>query len=152
MDDAAEKQAAELNAAVRDALLTHLRSQKAPWEKLKQSDQQDAINAIEQTAREVIRHAVDVVSSRGFDSMSIVLKDLNIKDGRIKGKFEAQMTGDNVTLLAEHENQRAMIVLAEAVDFMQGDPANADPDEPEMQMGHEPDRDDQRRAKSRQAA
>lgn len=168
-EDLAERairEGSDLNALVRDALLLHVRSLKAPWEKLSQSHQQDVINAIENTAREVIRRTCSTIAKRGFDSLGIQLKDLSIKDGRIKGKFEATMTGENVTLLAEHEDCSAIVVLAEPAAFMMGAWASADPDQPEIPGVAEPETaaseaeadeeeqpdDDQRRAPRRRRA
>ncbi|KQT54589.1 hypothetical protein ASG43_03115 [Aureimonas sp. Leaf454] len=157
MDEAEDKLAAELNAVVRDTLLTHIRSMQAPWAKLRQSEQQDTIAAIEQTARDVVRQSCETIARRGFDGLRIQLKDLNVKDGRIKGKFEAAMTGENVTLLAEHENSSAYVVLADPADFMQGAWAKADPDQPEIPLESPEDEgeeaeDDQRRAPRRTKA
>lgn len=146
----------QLNATVRDALLIHLRAMRAVWPKLAESEQQDIISAVEKTARDVIRQTVEVVSQRGFDHIGIRLKDLQIKDGGIKGKFEASMVGDNVQLLAEHENMAATIVLTDAGSFMLGAWAEAEPDQPEMELGPDEDQDeqedDQRRAPRRRRA
>lgn len=151
LDDLASK----LNATVRDALLTHVRAMETPWSKLSESKQRDTISAIEKTARDVIRQTVEVVSQRGFDHIGIRLKDLQIKDGGIKGKYEASMTGDNVQLLADHENMAATIVLVDAAGFMHGEWAEADPDQPEIPLGEaendDEQEDDQRRSRRRRA-
>jgi hypothetical protein len=133
-DRAAQKLEARLNALIRDPLLTHLRDMPQPWAKLKEAQQNKIIGAVEETARMVIREACHIIAQRGFDCLGVRLKDLAIKDGQIKGKYEATMNSDNVQLLADHENMVATIVLVDVAAFMQGEWAKADPDEPEIPL------------------
>lgn len=122
-----------LSGDVRDALLTHVRAMEDPWSKLPEAKQQEKIDAVEAMAQDLVRRAVAIVAASGFDTLHITIKDFGVKGGGIKGKFEAPALSGNVLALADHENARAVLVLADPGDYMgERAPAEPDPDEPAL--------------------
>lgn len=128
-----------LSGDIRDALLTHVRAMEDPWSKLPEARQQDKIDAIAKMADDLVRRAVGMVAASGFDTLHIIIKDFAVKGGAVKGKFETSAISGNLIALADHENTRAVIVLADPGEYMgETAPARPDPEEPELPIG-EPD-------------
>lgn len=128
---ASEHDWGHLSGDVRDALLTNLRSLEKPWAKLPEARQREIANALEQTAKHLIRNVVDVVSRRGFDAVPAVMGKFGVDGRSIKGTFEALAAEKALVALADHQGAMVQIVLADAQDFYgERTPAKVDPDQP----------------------
>lgn len=135
VDDATDVALETLAGDIRDTLLTHVRSMQDPWSKLSEQKQQERIFAIESAARSLVRRAAFIIAGNGFDSIQVTLKDFAVKDGVIKGKFETVARQDTLVAVAGHANLPALIVLADAEDYMgQRAPARPDPDQPDIPL------------------
>jgi hypothetical protein len=118
---------------VRDAILSQVRSMQDPWSKLPEEAQQSRIELAEKTAEHVVRQALSLIAKAGFDNMAILVKDFQVKGGVVKGKFETNANHNNVMLLSDHQESRAVLVLADPDKFMgQAAEAKPDPDAPEL--------------------
>ena len=122
-----------LMGEVRDTLLTHVRSMEAPWSKMSEVDQGEKIAAIEQAARYVVRVAAHSIANGGFESVTVTLGKFTVDKGKIKGSIEAKALSEHVHLLADHQNDEAVIVLCDPKAYMgERAPAKPDPDEPHL--------------------
>lgn len=125
-------EAETLSGDVRDALLTHVRSIKVPWAMLAEDEQQNAIDAIEQTAQFAVRQIAALMARRGLPHIIASIGKWTVKDG-IKLELEASSLVENITALAEHGNGAAVLVLAEPSMFIgERGPAKADKDQPDL--------------------
>jgi hypothetical protein len=111
---------------VRDVLLTHYRSQTIPWGHLGEDEQGDKIEAFDKCARDVVRRAVAMLTTVKFPVLHVQIGKWTV-DKAIEMKVTAGSTVGNINLLAEHGNSGAVLVLAEAADYM-GERAPAKPD------------------------
>lgn len=119
-----------LSGDLRDALLTHLRQLPKVWAKLSEREQSDIIYSVERLAEDYIRQAVAIIARRGFDVVPVVVKDIAIKGGELKGKFTAHAREDTILPLADHQEKGAVMVLTDVSDFIgERAPAKADPDQ-----------------------
>lgn len=124
-----------LTGDLRDALLTHIRTMETPWSKLSERDQQDKIYAVEAMAGDLVRGALQVISTRGFDAVHVQLGKFVVDKG-VKIEAQASASVDNITKLADHGKGHGVLVLAEASDFFgESQAAKPDPDEPELPVG-----------------
>lgn len=144
IEAAAEYAAETLTGDLRNSLLTHVRAMETPWSKMSERDQGDKIDAIERMAEDVVRRAVGIIATRGFEVIHVKIADYTVKGGAIKGKFEAIVSEVNVVSLADHQSKTALIVLADVEDFFgESAAAKPDPDEPELPVGEPADPDDE---------
>lgn len=125
-------EAETLSGDIRDALLTHVRSIKVPWAMLAEDEQQDAIDAITNTAKNAVRRIASIIATNGLPHVVVSVGKWTVKDG-IKLEVEASSLVDNITKLAEHGNGAAVLVLSEP-DMYIGEraPAKADKDQPDL--------------------
>lgn len=125
-------EAETLSGDIRDALLTHVRSIKVPWAMLAEDEQADAISAIENTAKHVVRQVASIIATRGLPHIIGSVGKWTVKDG-IKLELEATSLVENITALAEHGTGSAVLVLSEpGVYFGEKAPAKADKDQPDL--------------------
>lgn len=121
-----------LSGDIRDALLMHVRGIKVPWTMLAEDEQQEAIDAIQETAKYAVRQIAAIIATRGLPHVVVSVGKWTVKDG-IKLEVEASSLVDNITKLAEHGNGAAVLVLSEP-DMYVGEraPAKADKDQPDL--------------------
>lgn len=125
-------EAESLAGDIRDALLTHVRSIKVPWAMLAEDEQQNAIDAIENTAKTAVRQIASIIATRGLPSIVVGVSKWTVKDG-IKLEVEASSIVENIHKLAEHGSSSAVLVLAEPSMYMgERAPAKADKDQPDL--------------------
>lgn len=125
-------EAETLSGDIRDALLTHVRGIKVPWAMLAEDEQQEAIDAIANTAKNAVRIIASIIATQGLPHVVVSVGKWTVKDG-IKLEVEASSLVDNITKLAEHGNGAAVLVLSEP-DMYIGEraPAKADKDQPDL--------------------
>lgn len=118
-----------LSGDVRDVLLTHYRSQNVPWGHLNEDEQRDKIEAFEKCARDVVRRAVSMLTTVKFPVLHVQIGKWTV-DKAIEMKVTAGTTVGNINLLAEHGGAGAVLVLAEAADYMaERAPARPEPNQ-----------------------
>ena len=151
-DQQARLAAETLSGDLRDVLLTHIRSMETPWSKLSEREQQNRIHAIEKAAETMVRGAVRVVANHGFPHMIVQTGKWNVGDG-VELKVSGQSTVENITKLAEHGMGAAVLVLCEVGEFFgQRSAAEADPDQPAMDLGADEDGDSEEQGEGGEAA
>lgn len=125
-------EAETLSGDIRDALLTHVRSIKVPWTMLAEDEQQNTIDAIQETAKNAVRQIAALMARRGLPHIIASVSKWTVKDG-IKLELEASSLVENITALAEHGNNTAVLVLAEPSMYIgERAPAVADKDQPDL--------------------
>jgi hypothetical protein len=128
---------------VRDALLMQVRSMEDPWSKLSEDQQSDRIEAVNNAASNAIRRILHAVAAKGFEKLSVVVKDFNVKGGVIKGKFEAIVSEHHVVTLSEHQDSSALILMVDPGAFMNDqNPAQPDPQQPVLPLDEDEDGQD----------
>lgn len=139
----ADVTAETLYPQIRDVLLTHVRAAEKPWSKRSQAEQQDTIDAIEKATQHLIRLTCHAVTARGFGQIPVTLGDLAVKKKHINGKFVCRLEEENLVSLASYQDAAAVLVLCDPEEFfIDADPPEADPDQPELPTGEEdPDHD-----------
>ncbi len=121
-----------LSGDIRDALLTHVRSIKVPWTMLAEDEQQDAINAIAQTAETAVRAAARIIAQRGFQHVIVTTGKWTVKEG-VKLECDASATLENINSLAQHGSGAAVLVLVDPQEFFgERAPAKPDKDQPDL--------------------
>jgi hypothetical protein len=125
-------EAETLSGDIRDALLTHVRSIKVPWTMLSEDEQQNAIDAIQETAKHAVRVVASIIATQGLPHIVVSVGKWTVKDG-VKVEVEASSLVENITKLAEHGTGAAVLVLSEP-DMYIGEraPATADKDQPDL--------------------
>lgn len=123
---------------IRDWLLGQLRTMKKPWEQLSERAQKETIDAATKAAKALVADALVLVAAQDFERVSLVIGELNIKEGGIKGKFFCRATDAN-TLALKHAST-GILVLAEPEDFYgERSKPKAQPDEPDLPLGADPE-------------
>jgi hypothetical protein len=124
-----------LSGDIRDALLTHVRSIRVPWAMLAEDEQQMTIDAIQRTAEHAVRQAVALIAQAGAPHVHCKISKWTVKGGDLKLELSVTSLVGNMIALAEHGSRGAILVLADAADFV-GDraPAKADKDQPDLPM------------------
>jgi hypothetical protein len=132
--DAAE--AETLSGDIRDALLTHVRAIRVPWAMLAEDEQQALIDAISNTAKHTVRQVCAVMAQAGAPHVHAKIAKWMVKGGDLKLELAVTPLVVNMIALAEHGSRGAVLVLADASDFMgERAPAKADKDQPDMPIG-----------------
>jgi hypothetical protein len=121
-----------LSGDIRDALLMHVRSIQVPWAMLAQDEQQAIIDAITKTADHAVRQIARIVATADLPHVLAKVSKFTVKN-EIKIELLATSLVANICALAEHGNGNAVLVLADAADFIgERAPAKADPDQPDL--------------------
>ena len=127
-----------LTGDIRDFLLMHLRDMQKPWPQMSEREQNDKIYACENSARSMVRKAVNLITAREFDKIHVNVGKFTVKDGEIKAEFTTSATDDN--LISVRHAGLAVLVLADPTVFEGSKPApQADPDEPDLGLDREHD-------------
>lgn len=125
-------EASTLSGDIRDALLTHVRSIQVPWAMLAEDEQQNAIDAIQRTAEHAVRQCCALMAQAGSPHVHCKIQKWSVKDG-IKLELSVTPLVENMIALAEHGSRGAVLVLADAADFIAARaPAKADPNQPDL--------------------
>jgi len=115
-------------------ILTHIRSMTVPWAMLSEDEQRDKITAAVRCGEDAARRAIQAVAIGGFPAVVVSVGCVKF-DGGMEIKLKASGTVENITRLAEHGKQSAVLVLAEAADYFgERAPAKADKQEPELPL------------------
>lgn len=130
--ESAPLEAGTLAGDVRDALLTHVRSIRVPWAMLAEDEQRDKIEAITNCASDLVRRAIATVAEGGFPSIIVSVGGFKVDKG-VEVKLAASGTVENITRLAQHGKGSAVLVLAEAGDYL-GERAPAKPDKDQRSL------------------
>lgn len=127
-------EASTLSGDIRDVLLTHVRSMTIPWAMLSEHEQRDKIYAISECGKDVTRRAIQAVAIAGFPSVLVSIGSIKIDKG-LEIKLGATGTVENITRLAEHGKQAAVLVLVEAQQYFGERAAVApDKDQPDLPL------------------
>ena len=128
-------EAATLSGDIRDALLTHLRAIRVPWSMLAEDEQQEAIDAVSRTAEHAVRQAVALIAQAGAPFVHAKVSKWTVKGGDLRLELAVTPLVDNMIALAEHGSRGAVLVLADAENFVGARaPARPDPDQPDLPM------------------
>jgi hypothetical protein len=128
-------EASTLSGDIRDALLTHLRAIKVPWAMLAEDEQQSEIEAISKTAEHCVRQCCALMAQAGAPHVHAKISKWTVKGGDLKLELAVTPLVENMIALAEHGSRGAVLVLADAADFMgERAPAKPDPDQPDLPM------------------
>jgi hypothetical protein len=128
-------EAATLSGDIRDALLTHLRAIRVPWSMLAEDEQQAEIEAIQRTAEYAVRQVAAIIAQAGAPHVQARIVRWTVKGDGLKLELAVTPLVDNMIALAEHGSRGAVLVLADAADFIgQRAPAKPDPDQPDLPM------------------
>ena len=125
-------EAETLSGDIRDALLLHVRSIKVPWAMLAEVEQQATIDAISKTADHAVRQIARIVATADLPHVLASVNKFTVKN-EIKIELLATSLVANICTLAEHGKGNAVLVLADAADFIGARaPAKANPDQGDM--------------------
>lgn len=119
---------------LRDVLLGRVRTMQKPWEKMTEAEQYDLANAMELTAKDIIRRTVRALNDVEWPKTVVELGEVKI--GGSKG-IEAKITCSNIehnrTVLGEHVGQQIMVLMVDSDRFMgqRGEPP-IDKDQPDL--------------------
>lgn len=134
-----------LKGDVRDALLTHVRSLPKPWPQMSESEQEVAIRRADTLADDLVRKAVALAASRGFEHFEVSLGKYAIDNG-VEGKFGAPYSTDLVEALGTRRGKTFLLVPRDLHEFMgQQAAVLPEPDQPDMlndEFAGDPDTDD----------
>lgn len=135
-----------LRGDIRDALLGHVKSLPKPWPQMSEIEQESAIWRAETLADELVRKAVALAASRGFEHFEVSLGKYAIDKG-VEGKFTAPYSNDLIEALGTRRGATFLLVPRDLADF-QGQQAAVvpEPDQPDMladdEFGCDPEADD----------
>jgi hypothetical protein len=125
-----------LSGDIRDALLTHVRSIRVPWAMLAEDEQQATIDAIQHCAEHAVRQVVALIAQAGAPHVHAKIAQWRVKGGDLKLELAITPLVDNMIALAEHGSRGAVLVLADASEFIgEQAPAKADKDQPDLPIG-----------------
>jgi hypothetical protein len=134
-----------LRGDVRDALLEHVKSLPKPWPQMSELEQDAAIARAETLADKLVRQAVALAASRGFEHYEVSLGKYAI-DKAIEGKFSAPYSTDLVEALGTRRGATFLLVPRDLSDFQGARAAAvASPDQPSLlddEFDGEPEDDD----------
>lgn len=120
---------------IRDVILTHFRQIKVPWSMLAEQEQLDKIAAIEALGRDVARRAVYMVAASDMPVVHVTIGKWTVGE-QIECKITAAAFLQNITHLAEHGQNSAVLVLADPGAYQgEREKANGDPDQPPLPLG-----------------
>lgn len=137
-----ELAAETLSGDVRDALLTKIRTLQKPWQQMSEREQRDLNWFIEETAKDLVRRVVNVVTSSEFPSVHVEVGAFKIDKG-VEIKLTASGTVGNITALAEHGKRAAVLALVAPSDFIgERGPAAVEKDQRELAVDDDGDFED----------
>ena len=130
-----------LSGDIRDMILSHIRAMTVPWAMLNEQEQGDKIYAASQAGEQLVRTCLQVIAKNKLPSVSVSIGAYKV-DKTLEIKVTAPPNVSNITLLAEHGNGGAMLILAEASDYF-GERAPAKPkkDQPDLPLDPDADND-----------
>lgn len=114
-----------LSGDIRDMILMHLRDMRVPWAMLNEQEQGDKIYAASQAGERVVRLCLQALAKNKFPAVSVNVGAYKV-DKNLEIKLGAVPSVTNITILAEHGNSGALLILAEASDYF-GERAPAKP-------------------------
>jgi hypothetical protein len=111
---------------IRDVILTHFRGIKVPWAMLAEDEQQEKIEAFENLGRDIARRVVYMVAASEMPVVHVTLGKWTV-GASVEAKISSAAILDNITKLAEHGQNAAVLVLADPGAYM-GERAKAEAD------------------------
>jgi predicted dinucleotide-utilizing enzyme len=103
-----------------------------PWAMLREDEQRDKIDAISECAKDAVRRAVAAIAVGGFPAVIVSIGAIKIDKG-LEIKIAAAGSVENITRLAEHGKQGAILILVESsAYFGERAAAKPDPDQPNL--------------------
>lgn len=125
-------QAETLTGDIRDVLLTHVRSMDVGWQLLTETQQRDKIYALEEAAKSLVRQSFQIVTQTKFPSLTVAVGKV-VMDKGVQINLDTNSTIENITRLAQHGKQAAVMVLCDPdLFFGERDAARPDPDQRDM--------------------
>lgn len=119
---------------IRDVILTHVRSIKVPWSMLSEQEQVDKIDAIDALGRDVARRVVYLIAASDMPVVHVSIGKWTVGE-QIELKVTSSAILENITRLAEHGQNAAVLVLADPGAYMgEREKAQPDPDEPPLPL------------------
>ena len=114
-----------LSGDIRDMILMHIRDMKVPWTMLNEQEQADKIYAASQAGEHCVRQCLATIAKNRLPALSVSVGAYKV-DKTLEVKLTSPPSVSNITLLAEHGNGGALLILAEASDYF-GERAPAKP-------------------------
>lgn len=108
-----------------------MRSMNAPWTKMAQYQQEQALLAVKQRVEAAVKEAVDVIASTARLTFRSQVESVTFKDG-VKATLKMAKTED-AHVLADQSGKTVLIVIEDYARFLNaGDAAKGDPDQPPL--------------------
>ena len=126
-----------LSGDIRDMILMHLRDMKVPWSMLNEQEQGDKIYAAAQAGERVVRLCLQAVAKNKLPAISVTVGAYKV-DKNLEIKLGSAPSVSNITMMAEHGNGGALLILAEPSDYFgERAPAKPDKDQPPLPLGED---------------
>jgi hypothetical protein len=107
------EQAETLRGDIRDMMLREVKSLGAVWEDLSDLDRSLINDRVNQTARQIVYGALEIVHAEGAPSLDMIVKSVNFKK-----EVNASLTGasgeTNRHLLADAVGREVMVIIPDA--------------------------------------
>lgn len=134
-DMVGELGAATLAGDVHNRMLALVKGMPEPFGKLNEAAQDDMIRRLDDLARFLVISAVEICADKGFEHITVTLGKFSLNGTELKGAFDAKGTEDIVLQLTRHQGRDALVVFADAKEFLGARGiVRADPDEPDLPL------------------
>lgn len=127
--------AATLAGDLHNKIMAHIRAVDG-FAALSEMRQDAIIRGTDDLARQLVISVVELVADSGFAHIEVKLGKFTLNGEELKGTFEGEGTDNIVLQLARHQGKTALIVFADAKDFLGsgGNKPRAAPDEPGLPL------------------
>lgn len=132
MADSTNIPAGQLQARLVERMLKASKALDKPYDQLPEGKQRTHLRRLEDCARDLIYTTHHTIASNGYETVNVVLGQLTVEKGVIKGKFEASATTDNLTDLHAFQGHAVTLALTDAETYRAEDGPEPDPDEPDL--------------------
>ena len=131
-----------LSGDVRDMILTHIRSMTVPWDMLNEQEQGNKIMAATECGETVVRLTLQAIAKNKLPAISVTVGAYKV-DKNLEIKLGSAPSVANITMMAEHGNGGALLILAEASDYFgERAPQRPQKDQPSLPMDEPNDGED----------
>ena len=122
---------------LRDAQLEIFKHRPKPWGAMTEDEQRAVADALEHSAKELVRRAVEAIAARGKKPVRVLLTKISMGDGIVvTGKVKAlgEVETDEAVMTLHHSrNKIVMLTVADVSDFTRENPdADIDADQPDL--------------------
>lgn len=129
--------ASTMSGDIRDVLLAHIRTLRAPWEAMSEEQQNNVINSCTAAGEHLVRRAVQLVSATQAPHVVVTLAEVGVK-GADKALI-MKMTASNIALyrqtLGDHVGAQCCLVMVDSERYMgERAAARSMPDQPDLDL------------------